>query len=121
MRTRPDKISSVEIDDQRVLLDEAGYLVNPDDWSRAVAEWFAAEEGVELNEDHWAVVVFMREYLETNGVAADARFVFRHLGERHAESSKAARRRFFQLFPYGYTRQACKIAGMRQPRAWSTG
>ena len=121
MRTRPDKISSVEIGGQDVLVDEAGYLVNPDDWSHAVAEWLAAEEGVELSEDHWAVLGFMREYLETQGVAADARFVFKDLGERYAESLKAARRRFFQLFPYGYTGQACKIAGMRQPRAWSTG
>jgi len=27
----------------------------------------------------------------------------------------------FELFPYGYVKQACKIAGMRKPRAWSTG
>jgi len=27
----------------------------------------------------------------------------------------------FVLFPYGYVKQACKIAGMRRPRAWSTG
>ena len=27
----------------------------------------------------------------------------------------------FVLFPYGYVKQACKIAGMRKPRAWSTG
>ena len=27
----------------------------------------------------------------------------------------------FDLFPYGYVKQACKIAGMQRPRAWSTG
>jgi sulfur relay (sulfurtransferase) DsrC/TusE family protein len=27
----------------------------------------------------------------------------------------------FELFPYGYPGQACKIAGMRRPRVWSTG
>jgi len=27
----------------------------------------------------------------------------------------------FELFPYGYVKQACKIAGMKKPRAWSTG
>jgi len=32
-----------------------------------------------------------------------------------------ARKRLFELFPYGYVRQACKVAGMRRPRAWSTG
>jgi len=34
---------------------------------------------------------------------------------------KAAKGRLFQLFPYGYVKQACKIAGMMRPRAWSTG
>jgi len=121
MRTLPDKISSVEIGGQQIFRDEAGYLIDPDDWTQEVAERLAEEESVDLSEDHWAVLRFMREFLETHGVAADARFVFQYLGERHSETSKAARRRFFQLFPYGYTKQACKVAGMRQPRAWSTG
>ena len=121
MRTRPDKISSMEVGGRVVHRDEAGYLVDPGDWSPEVADWLAEEEGVGLDEDHRAVINFMRDYLETHGVAADARFVFRFLAERHDESTKAARGRFFHLFPYGYTKQACKIAGMRQPRAWSTG
>ena len=33
----------------------------------------------------------------------------------------AHRNRLFELFPYGYVQQACKIAGMIRPRAWSTG
>ena len=35
--------------------------------------------------------------------------------------SKEGRNDLFRLFPYGYVKQACKIAGMRRPRAWSTG
>ncbi len=34
---------------------------------------------------------------------------------------KEAKKRIFELFPYGYVKQACKIAGMKRPRAWSTG
>jgi tRNA 2-thiouridine synthesizing protein E len=41
----------------------------------------------------------------------------RHLGERHG----GGRNLVFELFPYGYVRQACRIAGMRKPRSWSTG
>jgi sulfur relay (sulfurtransferase) DsrC/TusE family protein len=50
----------------------------------------------------------------------DARFVIRFLADE-AGAGNAARQRLFELFPYGYVRQACKIAGMRRPRAWSTG
>jgi tRNA 2-thiouridine synthesizing protein E len=32
-----------------------------------------------------------------------------------------ARKQLFELFPYGYVQQACKIAGMKRPRGWSTG
>jgi len=74
-----------------------------------------------LGDDQWAVIEFMRDYQDRYGIAADARFTFRFLAEHHGESQKAARQRFFELFPYGYTKQACKIAGMRQPPAWSTG
>lgn len=29
--------------------------------------------------------------------------------------------KLFNLFPYGYVKQACKISGMKRPRGWSTG
>ncbi|MDO9465786.1 MAG: TusE/DsrC/DsvC family sulfur relay protein, partial [Thiobacillus sp.] len=51
-------------------------------------------------------------------VIADARFVIKHLGERYGRD---AQKKLFELYPYGYVKQACKIAGMRRPRAWSTG
>jgi tRNA 2-thiouridine synthesizing protein E len=38
-----------------------------------------------------------------------------------AGDRQSGRERLFQLFPYGYVKQACKIAGMKKPRAWSTG
>ncbi len=121
MRTLPDTITEQRIGNRLVRRDEGGYLVDPDDWSETAALEIAGEEGVQLTDAHWAVLRFMRQYLAEHGIAADARFVFRFLAQSHDETVKAARRRFFELFPYGYTKQACKIAGMRQPRAWSTG
>lgn len=98
-------------------LDEEGYLVNPGDWSEGVAAELARREGVELGEAHWAVIRFMREYYEQRHIAPDARYVLKFLAETRA----ADRNELFRLFPYGYVKQACKIAGMRKPRAWSTG
>ena len=97
--------------------DAEGYLVDPESWNEEVARGFAAEEGIELTAEHWIVIRFMRRFLEDHRVMADARFVIRHL----TETTGAARNRLFELFPYGYVRQACRIAGMRRPRAWSTG
>ncbi len=99
-------------------LDAEGYLVDPGDWTEDVAVELARREGIELDEDHWDAILFMRRFYEENRVAADARFVIRHLIER---LGSGARNRLFELFPYGYPGQACKIAGMRRPRTWSTG
>lgn len=100
--------------------DVEGYLVDPSDWSEEVAGEFARQEQIELSEDHWVVIRFMREFYEQRQVAADARFVIKHLAEQHGKGAEA-RALLFRLFPYGYVKQACKIAGMRKPRAWSTG
>lgn len=99
-------------------LDEEGYLVEPQDWSEELAEVFALQENISLTEDHWDVIRFMREFYEEHQVAADARYVIKHLSGRLGPGS---RNKLFELFPYGYVKQACKIAGMKRPRGWSTG
>lgn len=97
--------------------DEEGYLVDPEAWTEEIAAALAAREAIVLTEEHWSVIRFMREYFAEKHIAPDARFVLKHL----AETFGADRNALFRLFPYGYVKQACKIAGMRKPRAWSTG
>lgn len=101
-------------------LGDEGYLIDPEDWDGDVALRLASAEDIKLTPDHWRVLEFMRDYYTENGIAADARFVIRFLDEELGYGSDA-RSRLFQLFPYGYVKQACKIAGMQRPRAWSTG
>jgi tRNA 2-thiouridine synthesizing protein E len=98
--------------------DAEGYLIEPADWNETIAQALAQEEQITLNDDHWDAIRFMREYFEEHQIAADARFVIKHLGERYG---REAQKKLFELFPYGYVKQACKIAGMKRPRAWSTG
>lgn len=121
MRTTPEKIVTENIAGHSVHFDGSGYLVDPDEWTEDVARFLAQKEDVTLSDEHWKIIAFMRQYLEDHGISADARFTFRYLAELDGLSEKQARARFFELFPYGYVKQACKIAGMKQPRAWSTG
>ena len=99
-------------------LDQEGYLIDPEQWSESVAEELARRADIALEDDHWNVIRFMRDYYADHQVAADARHVIKHLSE-HCGAD--AHKRLFELFPYGYVAQACKIAGMKRPRAWSTG
>ncbi len=112
---------SIEINDTTLPTDEEGYLIDPEAWTPEAAKTIAVEEGIELGEEHWAVIDFIRDHYDQHQVAVDARFVIRFLEKRFGYESKAAHNHLFELFPYGYVKQACRIAGMRRPRAWSTG
>jgi len=103
-----------------VPVDDQGYLIDPADWNEQVAEELARQESIVLSEEHWVVIRFMREYYEQHHIAPDARHVMKHLAKVKG-GGEAGRNDLFVLFPYGYVKQACKIAGMRKPRAWSTG
>ena len=98
-------------------VDGDGYLVDPDQWTENWARETAKAMEIDLTPEHWEAIRFMRAFYEGHRVPADARFVMRHL----SEALGASRNRLFELFPYGYPGQACKIAGMRRPRVWSTG
>ena len=98
--------------------DDEGYLVDPAEWTEEVAGAFARQESIELTDAHWDAIRFMRDHYQEHQVIPDVRFVVRHLAARFGAAS---RNMVFELFPYGYVKQACKIAGMKRPRAWSTG
>lgn len=95
--------------------DEEGFLLNADDWRPELIEPLAAECGLELTEEHLAVIQFIRDYYEKKHAVPEARTLLQHLKEIWGEE-KATRRYLYSLFPYGYGQQACKIAGMRKPR-----
>ncbi len=105
----------------QVVLDVEGYLVDPEDWNENVAANLAANEELELTDEYWQIFRFMREYWMDKKVAPDVRHVLGFLIEECSYDKKIAKTRLFKLFPYGYVKQACKIAGMRRPRGWSTG
>ena len=101
--------------------DGEGYLINPDDWNEEIARQLSLEEDVEINDTFWSVLTFMRQYYSEHSIAPDVRHVISYLAaERQCEKNEA-KQLVFELFPYGYVKQACKIAGMKRPRAWSTG
>lgn len=103
-----------------VAIDADGYLVDPTQWDEQVALQLAQQEQLALTDEHWKVFHFMRAFYDEHQVAADARFVMKFLAEELGYGAKA-HNHLFKLFPYGYVKQACKIAGMKRPRGWSTG
>lgn len=101
--------------------DLEGYLVDPEDWNQHIGAELAAEEDLHLGDLGWSVIDFMRAYWQEHQVAPDVRHVVGFLADNTGVDKKSAKEQLFRLFPYGYVKQACKVAGMMRPRAWSTG
>ena len=101
--------------------DYEGYLIDPEDWSPELAQALAAEEGLALTDEHWMILTFVRDYFAEHLITPDVRHVAKYFAERSGCDKRAGKQRVFELFPYGYVKQTCKVAGMRRPRAWSTG
>jgi len=121
MRTHPDIPTTIALPTGPVTVDEYGYLTDPDLWTPDFADHVAAAEGIALTPKHHEVIAFMRNWLHEHGVTPDVRFVLKRLAAPQGLTKQQAKDALFDLLPYGYVKQACKIAGMKQPRTWSTG
>jgi len=121
MRTRPDVITTIRLPSGSVEVDEYGYLTDPVLWTPDFAHHMAAREGITLTPGHFEIIDFMRTWNDEHGIMPDVRFVLGYISNRDGVTKSGAKDLLFDLFPYGYVKQACKIAGMKQPRAWSTG
>ncbi|MDH3948109.1 MAG: TusE/DsrC/DsvC family sulfur relay protein [Gammaproteobacteria bacterium] len=94
--------------------DEEGYLANLNEWEPAVAEAMAKEDGAELNENHWEVINFLREYYEEYQIAPAVRVLTKAIGKKLGKD-KGNSKYLYELFPYGPGKQACKYAGLPKP------
>ena len=120
MRAVPETpVTLTLLNGERFSVDGYGCLTDPNQWTEAFAEYVAEQEDVVLTDRHWELIRWIRAEEADHGVMPDARFAMLFLGGDKGKD--AGREELFRLFPYGYVKQAIKIAGMRAPRAWSTG
>lgn len=106
---------TLEVNGKVFETDEEGFLLDPHDWNETLAQLIAQGEQLDLNAARWEIVRFVREHFEERGTVPEARVILKTLAERHGKDL-ATRKYLYELFPYGYGQQACKIAGMRKPR-----
>ena len=55
---------SLEYEGSTIETDENGYLVSLDDWSEGVADKLALDEDIEMNDQHWDIINFLRDYYQ---------------------------------------------------------
>lgn len=94
--------------------DEEGYLVDISAWNKDLAALIAKDENIEMSDDAWEVVNFLRDYYEEYQIAPAVRVLTKAI-KKSLGPEKGNSKYLYELFPYGPAKQACKIAGLPKP------
>lgn len=94
--------------------DEEGYLGDISIWNEDLAKLIAEEEEIDMSEEHWEVVNFLRDYYEEYQIAPAVRVLVKAVAKKLGPE-KGNNKYLYVLFPYGPAKQACKIAGLPKP------
>jgi len=86
--------------------DDAGFLVNPDQWNEHFSRQKAGDVGIPhgLTKEHWDVINYIRNMYRIAGRCPLVYETCRRCG--------LTRQDLKRLFPTGYLRGACKLAGI---------
>jgi tRNA 2-thiouridine synthesizing protein E len=93
--------------------DPEGRFLDLQNWSEEKACLLAAEDDVQLTDQHWQVIHFLRKYYQENGESHHARELTEAL-EKHF-SKELTRKDLYRLFPKGPVHQGSRIAGIPVP------
>jgi len=101
MATRTIAGKTVQVNDE-------GFMLNPNEWTKEIALEIAREEGLAtLTDAHWKVIDFCRQNGMTTGKAPTLRTITTGAGVPTKE--------LFSLFPKGPAKKVARIAGLGKP------
>lgn len=96
------------IANHEVQIDDEGFMTNYDEWDEEVGAALAAQIGIEMTEDHWRVVKFLREDFKDQGETATIR--------RVSTVGGVPTKELFVLFPKKPAKKMSYIAGLPKPK-----
>lgn len=104
------------VDGKEILLDGEGYLLELDAWSENFVYVRAEFEGLTLDDEHWQVINYIRDYYEKNSVQAPVRDMIKHFKKEWGKE-KGNTRYLHKIFPLGGPqKQGNRLAGVRKPK-----
>ena len=99
-------MNTTVLNGQQIEVNEEGYMINMDQWTREWALQIAGEYGIMLTDKHFEVLNWLREK-QKEGVALNIRKV--------GKSGIVDIKQFYALFPGGPLKISSKIAGIPKP------
>lgn len=100
-------MTTTTIDGHTVHVNEEGFLTDPSEWNEDLAKSLAAQIGIDLTDEHWAAIRFLREDFASQGETATLR--------RISTVGGIPTKTLFQLFPQKPAKKLSYVAGLPKP------
>ncbi|HSF85672.1 MAG TPA: TusE/DsrC/DsvC family sulfur relay protein [Acidimicrobiia bacterium] len=95
------------IADREVTVDEEGFMTVYDEWDEDLGAALASQIGIEMTEDHWRAVKFLREDFAAEGATPTIR--------RVSTVGGIPTKELFMLFPKKPAKKMAYVAGLPKP------
>ena len=104
----------LKVNGHRMATTSEGFLVNSKDWNENVALKLAGQINIQLSEQHWEIIWFIRRYYQQYSHLPNTRVFIKAIANTLGEA-KGNSRYLHRLFPDGPLKYACKLAGLPKP------
>ena len=101
---------ALEVNGKSIETDDNGNLTDPNSWDEDVARALAAEDGIELTQEHFDVLKFLRTEFTENNEQPMERVI--NKGMSKVWGKKISSKDLYTLFPGAPSKQGNKIAGL---------
>ena len=100
-------MTTTTIDGHTVHVNEEGFLTDPSEWDEDLAKSLAAQIGIDLTDEHWKAIRFLREDFASQGETATLR--------RISTVGGIPTKDLFRLFPQKPAKKLSYVSGLPKP------
>ncbi|MBT9254209.1 TusE/DsrC/DsvC family sulfur relay protein [Phycicoccus sp. MAQZ13P-2] len=101
-------MTTTTIAGHQVEVNEEGFLTRPDEWSEDLAPELAGLIGLQLGDEHWKLIHFLRDDFAAQGETATLRRVSTQTG--------TPVKQLFALFPGKPAKKMAYVSGLPKPK-----
>ena len=95
------------IDGHNIHVDDEGFMTEYDEWSEELGKALAGQIGIDLTDEHWKAIRFLRDDFKEQGETA----TLRRIGLVGGIPTKT----LFTLFPQKPAKKLAYVAGLTKP------
>ena len=95
------------LDGHTVHVNEEGFMTDPTEWDEDLAKSLAAQIGIDLTDEHWKAIRFLREDFTSQGETPTLR--------RISTVGGIPTKDLFRLFPQKPAKKLAYVAGLPKP------